>query len=389
MRIEHMRVKELLNLLPNKELEILAVETRVDHQVKKLSGLIMFQLILFSMLNRKRVSLRVMEEFLRSSSFRQLSNNSEIDAKYNSLSDRIAMIRYEYFEKIFYSVYDKFSNYLQEGDAILRYDSTMVSVSCRLFNWGMKVGPTSKTDKRQLKFTIGMHGSLPSHLELFSQQPELAEDLALKKAILNDPKSRTRPVVFDRGLKSKKAFEDFSNDNIWFVTRCSPNIRYTNAEFNLIPAKPENATVTVTEDLSIKLKYDIKKEDRNTYRLIKARIDNSNEEIFFLSNILEMSSYEIAATYKMRWEIEVLFKFLKQELNISHLVSRDPNGVRVMMYMTLITAILIIAFRKLNKISSFKIAKLRFSLELENIMIGQIVLLCGGDLDKFNSFYDP
>ncbi|REK03780.1 MAG: IS4/IS5 family transposase, partial [Bacteroidetes bacterium] len=57
--------------------------------------------------------------------------------------------------------------------------------------------------------------------------------------------------------------------------------------------------------------------------------------------------------------------------------------------MTLIVAILIIAFRKLNKISSYKIAKLRFAIEIENIMIGQIVQLCGGDLKKFNKLYDP
>lgn len=47
----------------------------------------MFQLILFSMLNRKRVNLRVMEELLRSTSFRTLTNQKEIDVKYNSLSD--------------------------------------------------------------------------------------------------------------------------------------------------------------------------------------------------------------------------------------------------------------------------------------------------------------
>ena len=57
--------------------------------------------------------------------------------------------------------------------------------------------------------------------------------------------------------------------------------------------------------------------------------------------------------------------------------------------MALITSILIITFRKLNKISSYKIAKLRFSIELENIIIGQIVMLCGGDINKFNEIYDP
>ena len=299
------------------------------------------------------------------------------------------MIRSEYFEKIFYYVYDTFSKYLDETDSINRYDSTMVAVSCKLFNWGMKVGPNSKTDKLQIKFTMGMHGSLPSHLEIFSEQINLAEDVALKKAILHDSKSRENPVVFDRGLKSKKAFEEFSNENIWFVTRTKINIRYETQSVNIVDDKSDNSTVTIIEDINIKLKYDYKKEDRNIYRLIKARIDSTGEEIFFLSNISEMSSYEIAATYKSRWEIEILFKFLKQELNISHLVSRNPNGVKVMMYMSLITAILIIAFKKLNKISSYKIAKLRFALELENIMIGQIVMLCGGNLDKFNSIYDP
>lgn len=342
------------------------------------------------MINRKRISLRVMEGFLKSTSFRKLSNQADIDAKFNSLSDRISMIRADYFEKIFYSVYDKFSKHLDEKNSITRYDSTMVAVSSKLFNWGMKVGPqSSKTEKLQIKFTIGMHGSLPSHLEVFSQQSHLAEDVALSKAILNDPKSREKPVVFDRGLKAKKVFEEFSNKDILFVTRCNPNARYIKKSSNEICDKPLDSTVTITEDLLVKLKYDFKKENGNTYRLIKGRIDASGEEIIFLSNMMELSSYEIAATYKLRWQIEVFFKFLKQELNVEHMVSRDPNGVKVMMYMSLIASILIIAFRKLNKISSYKIAKLRFALELENTMIGQIVMLCGGDINKFNEIYGP
>lgn len=384
-----MRVQDLLQLIPEQELDVLAVETHVDHQVKKLSGVIMFQLILFSMVNRKRISLRVMEEFLKSASFKKLSNQTDIDAKFNSLSDRISMIKADYFERIFYSVFDKFSKHLDEKDPITRYDSTMVAVSSKLFNWGMTVGPKTKNEKRQIKFTIAMHGSLPSHLEIFSEQAELAEDIALSKAILNDTKSHEKPVVFDRGLKSKKTFEEFSNKDILFVTRCNSNARYIKISSNEIGDKPVNSTVTITEDLLVKLKYDFKKENGNTYRLIKGRINASGEEIIFLSNMMEMSCYEIAATYKLRWEIEIFFKFLKQELNIEHMVSRDPNGVKVMMYMSLITSILIIAFRKLNKISSYKIAKLRFALELENTMIGQIVMLCGGDITKFNDIYGP
>ena len=384
-----MRAKELLQLIPEEELNVFAIETKVDHQVKKLNGYIMFQLILFSMINRKRISLRVMEEFLKSSSFRTLSNNPEIDSRYNSLSDRIAMINSDYFEKIFYHVYDKFSKHLGEKNSIVRYDSTMVAVSSKLFQDGMRVGRKAGEDKKQLKFTFKMKGSLPSCFKIFSSQIYLSEDVALSKLILEDKMDPNNVIVFDRGLRTKKTFEKLSVDHVTFVTRTHLDIRHTVLKNNVVDEKPFDATVTVQEDLVVLFEYTIRPKARNKFRLIKARIDSTNEEIFFLSNSESLSAYEIAEIYKSRWQIEIFFKFLKQELNISHLVSRDPNGIKVMMYMTLITSILIIAFRKLNKISSYKIAKLRFSIELENIMIGQIVMLCGGDLNKFNNLYDP
>lgn len=57
--------------------------------------------------------------------------------------------------------------------------------------------------------------------------------------------------------------------------------------------------------------------------------------------------------------------------------------------MTMILAVLILAYKKLNKIKGFKIAKLKFEIELENEVIKTIVILCGGNPEKaahlFNS----
>lgn len=64
---------------------------------------------------------------------------------------------------------------------------------------------------------------------------------------------------------------------------------------------------------------------------------------------------------------------------MKHLVCRDENGIKVMIYMTMIVAVLILAYKKINKLKGFKIAKLKFELELENEIIKQIVILCGGD----------
>jgi IS4 transposase len=104
--------------------------------------------------------------------------------------------------------------------------------------------------------------------------------------------------------------------------------------------------------------------------------------LFLISNILDLTAYEIAAMYKQRWDIEVFFKFLKQHLNLKHIVSRNENAIKVMVYMTLILAILIIVYKKTNDIKSFKIAKLKFEIELDNLIIKEIVKLCGGNPNK-------
>ena len=71
-----MPIQEILNYIPNKALEQLSVSYKVHYQVKKLHGQTMFQLLLFSMLNVKNNSLRVMEEFYHSLAFKSIANRN-------------------------------------------------------------------------------------------------------------------------------------------------------------------------------------------------------------------------------------------------------------------------------------------------------------------------
>jgi hypothetical protein len=376
-----MNVEQLLQLIPDEHLVFLSAETKVDHQVKKLSGSAIFKVILFSMLSSQKVSLRVMETFLQSAKFRQFAQNDAINTKHNSIRDRICTINVEFFKLLFESIFELYNKQLKEEKAITKADSTYVSVAAKLVTWGMQNG-TSHYGPKHLKYSVALKGSLPCSIRVFNEGKFLSENLALSELIENCIPLKESVVVFDRGLESRKSFERFTEKEIRFVGRCNPQYYCKTKQSNLLPVKPENSTLTINKDETGLLRAHDNKLTKRVYRMVSATVDKTGEPICFVTNLLEEDAYTIAALYKQRWEIEVFFKFIKQHLNVKHLVSRQKNGIEVMLYMTMITAILILVFKKLNKTDSYKIAKLKFEIQLDNLLTKEIVLLCGGDPGK-------
>jgi hypothetical protein len=380
-----MTVNEILKLIPEETFRELAVTTKVDTQVKKLSGELMFKLILFSMLHSNKLSLRVMETYLQSAKFKSFTGYDIVDGKYNSLRDRICTINCDYFEKLFDTVFSIYNKHLKEEKALSKADSTYVALAGKLFSIGMENGTSGK---KFVKYSINIKGSLPSKVKIHTDQSYVSEDLALKELIDQDEQHKDGIVVFDRGLQSRHSFDKFTAEGKLFVGRAKPNVRCKEQYSNRLPLKPAGSTVTMTSDQTGYLIDKNEKKTRLQYRVIKGIIDASGDPICFITNIVGEDPYLIAGWYKQRWEIEVFFKFIKQHLNVKHLVCRTHNGIRVMLYMTMILATLIIVYKKLNKIKSYKIAKLKFELELENEAIKNIILICGGNPDKALHFFN-
>jgi len=245
----------------------------------------------------------------------------------------------------------------------------------------MKNGRESD-DKTYIKYSINLQGSLPSSVKVFTDQTYVNENATLSELVEQADCITGNTVVFDRGLNSRKSYDKLSKTNKLFVTRGNPNVKYEVEQERKIPPVPQDSSITIKSDLIGCLYGRMSKKTECKYRIIRAVINSTGEEIVFISNLLEQEAYFIAQLYKQRWKIEVFFKYLKQHLNLSHLVSRQENGIKVMIYMTMILACLIIVYKKKNDIKSFKIAKLKFSIELENEIIKSIVLLCGGDIQK-------
>lgn len=382
-------VRQLISLIGTDVLDNAAASSEVDYNVKKLSGEVMFKLLLMSLLDNGKMSLRMMEHLYNGEKFKSFAGLEQEDSiRHSSLSDRLCNIDVSYFKVIFNQTVSVCRERMSKGldkYNIRQFDSTTISASAKLLTTGMVNGLKSKESEhrhKQIKFTVGLYKKLPSQSFLYSEQKYLAEDLTLKDAILKAAIGEDEIAVFDRGLKSRKTFQEFTRNGISFVTRINPTKSVKVLSANDLGTDLQTATLELLSDDNVHLYYGDKKKLEEPFRLIRAKSKASGEILFFLTNINELPASAITEIYKQRWQIEVFFKFLKQHLHLKHFFSYNENGIEVMMYMSMIAALLLLLYKEENKIPGYKIAKYSFIAELDMEIVREIVLICGGDPSK-------
>jgi hypothetical protein len=345
-------------------------------------------------LESERLSLRVLEELFNTPKFKTLSDiKNDSKTRHSSIRDRITTINQSYFEELFYKIADLLNRKYKRKDfgkySVERFDSTMVSLSSKLLNFGMQNGLKNKEGEHtinQLKFTIGFNGLIPHKVKVYTEQKYLAENDSLFETIMENEFEKNSIAVFDRGLNSRDKFKKMNDGNKLFVTRINPTKNYKVLK-TITQDKQETETLTIEKEHKIYLKNANSALVKNELRLVIAVSKDTKEVMYFITNIDDLKASEITEIYKMRWDIEVFFRFLKQELNFKHLVSRTQNGILVMLYMTLITAMLLMIYKQTNEISGYKIAKIKFINELDNELLKQIIIECNGDPKIFMQKY--
>lgn len=369
-------------MIPSELLEELAVETGVNKYSKKLQGEIIFKLLIYCIVSHKDNSLRGMESAYESLCFNVLQvDESKGSISYSSISERIKTMNYEYFEKLFYRCVELYGKIIGEDQAkVTRFDSTIVSTSGKLLKYGYSIKGASEYLK-QLKFTIGF-SEIPISAEMYSESQMVGENHALRQSILKHHPSNDNAIrIFDRGLSSRNAFEEFSYKKIPFITRLRTDSIIDELSENLIQTEIQTNRLIIYSDRWGYLQKRNGKTDI-LFRCIKANQKENNEPIWFITNISELSAEEICSVYKQRWDIETFFKFLKQELNLSHLLNRSENGIRIILYATLIASILVIVYKKTNGLKGYKIMKQRFVQDMEKLVAIDLVFLCDGNPAK-------
>lgn len=391
-----MSVSEILALVPDSLLDELALETSVNHYSKKLQGQLMFKLLLYCILSYKDNSLRMMQNAYESVAFKLLNVYvPKGSVHHSSLAERINAMDAAYFEKLYQkclAIYEQQAGVTAALETIIRFDSTIVSLSSALLKRGYVLKGGDASHVRQLKFTVSLD-ELPRSVHLFTEQTHSSENTALREAILaslsQGAKQQERVYIFDRGITSRCTYDELTAVNARFISRLGKQNKQQEHTPNTLAAPLGTATLTILSDSWVYLFAMGGKRTEHPVRLIRAESKKDGKELLFITNIADLPADVITALYKRRWDIEVFFKFLKQELNFSHLVSRTENGIKVMLYATMIAAVLLLIYKKTNQLKGYKIMKHKFLNELEIELIKDLVVICGGKPELLEGLLKP
>jgi IS4 transposase len=150
--------------------------------------------------------------------------------------------------------------------------------------------------------------------------------------------------VFDKGYNDYKAFKHFSEHQTGFVTRIKDNASYQIIEENDI-GEHIHSGVLLDEIIEIEVKEG-KSGSRLKVRKVKFYDRENKREFEFITNLFDLRADLIAALYKIRWQIELLFKQLKQNFPLKYFLGDNENAIKIQIYCVLIVNLLLAVVKK-------------------------------------------
>ena len=220
-------------------------------------------------------------------------------------------------------------------------DSSIIDLSVTLFDWA-KFRRTKGAIK--LHLVLDHDGYLPSFALITEGK---VSDVKIAHHLKFDPGTI---VVYDRGYNDFELFGKWTAQGVFFVTRMKENTLY-----QVIGEKSPPAHSNILKDELIELTgYQAQEKCPFPLRRIELYDAEKNEILVFLTNHQDLGARTVAAIYKDRWQIEIFFKALKQNLKIKTFVGTSANAVKIQIWTALI-AILVLKYLQL-------LSKLKWSL---------------------------
>jgi len=216
---------------------------------------------------------------------------------------------------------------------LLSLDASTIDLCASMFDWA-----SFKRTKGAVKLHLLLDhdGHLPRYAVITDGK---TSDIEVARCLELPPGSI---VVFDRGYNDYLWFTELTLFGVGFVTRMRGDSVYQVSEKRTAQGKG------VVRDQIITLRTKERQVDEQPVRLRRIEfIADDGKQYVFLTNRLDLAATTIAEIYRQRWQVELFFRAIKQNLRIKTFVGTSQNALHIQIWTALI-AILILRFLQLR-----------------------------------------
>ena len=249
------------------------------------------------------------------------------------------------FEDLFWTALDRFRSTALLGqrhhrfrfkNKLLSLDSTTISLCLSLFPWA-----AFKTIKGGIKTHVLLDHDdyLPRYVLITNAKKP---DVQVAHLLNLNPGSI---IVMDMGYIDYRLYAKWTKAGIRFVTRLRYDLNWTLEESQPVPSNRH-----ILADQIIRFDSALGRRECGGLKFRRIVVDTDGDEtLVLLTNHLEFGATTIAAIYKDRWQIEVFFKALKQNLKIKSFVGTTANAIYIQIWTALIAMLLLKWLHYLSK----------------------------------------
>jgi len=216
---------------------------------------------------------------------------------------------------------------------VFALDSTTISLSIKLFSWAFGKYTRGAVKVHTL---LDLRGSIPAFIHITHGKYHDSNVLDIM------PIERNAIYVMDKAYVDFEALFEIEQKGAFFVTRAKQNMHFdvTETNYNI-----DERTGLISDQVIILRGVKSSKLYPIPLRMVVYWDSEKDITLEFITNNFEISALDVAYLYKYRWQIEVFFKWIKQNLTIKRLWGHSENAVHIHIWVALSTY-LIVAYIK-------------------------------------------
>ena len=330
---------QMLKLIPRHEFESLAHPHHAGRRLRKMTRWTQFVAMATAQLSGRH-SLRDVASNMAAQARKRYHLGMSAVSR-SSLSRVNASQPYQLYEALFAKLLARCQSHAPKHP--FKFKNKLYSLDASTIDLCLKVFPWARfrTTKGAVKLHVGLEheGLLPAFVAMTDGK---THDLTAARA-LQLPSGSI--VVMDRGYTDYAWYKSLNNNGISFVTRLK-----TNARYRVIERRTVLKTKGLTCDQTIELTGPRAKHGPIRLRRIGDQDADTGIQYTFLTHHFTLAARTIADIYKARWQIELFFKWIKQNLKIKSFLGTSRNAVMTQIWIAMCVYLLLSYIKFLHKI---------------------------------------